>query len=52
MSANGLSYDVEMKMVSALEKQGYMVYTDKFYSSNTLFPIFKDRGLVQLENCN
>ena len=37
VSLNGLSYDVVMKIVSGLEKQGYIVYMDNYYSSPTLF---------------
>ena len=37
ISSNGLGYDVVIKMVSGLENQGYIVYTDNFYSSSALF---------------
>ena len=33
VSSKGLSYDVVMNMVEGLENQGYIVYTDNFYSS-------------------
>lgn len=35
-SANGLSYDVDMKLVQPLINQGYHLYFDNFYSSFTL----------------
>ena len=35
ISLNGLSYDVDL--VSGLENQGYLLYTDNFYSSPNLF---------------
>ena len=47
MSFKGLSYDIVMNMVEGLESQGYIVYTDNFYSSPTLFSDFwSTRGLV------
>ena len=34
---NGLSCDVVMLMLEGLQNQGYIVYTDNFYSSPSLF---------------
>ena len=51
LSSNGLSYDVVMKIVSGLEKQGYIVYMDNFYSPPTLFKELRDlvpKGLKTL----
>ena len=44
MSLNGLSYDVAMQMVEGLQNQGYVVYTDNFYSSSTLFKELVNNG--------
>ena len=44
MSSKGLSYDVVMNMVEGLENQGYIVYTDNFYSSPTLFTDLVNKG--------
>ena len=44
MSVNGLSYDIVMQMVEGLQNQGYVVYTDNFYSSPTLFKELVNNG--------
>ena len=45
MSVNGLSYDVILQMVERLQNQGYVVYTDSFYSSPALFKELVNNGL-------
>ena len=42
---NGLRYDVVMQMVEGLQNQGYVVYTDNFYSSPTQFKEFVSNGI-------
>ena len=49
ISGNELSYHVVMKMVSGLEKPGYIVYTDNFYSSNMLFSELQSQGFGTVE---
>ena len=44
MSVNGLSYDVVMQMVEGLQNRGYIVHTDNFYSSPTLFKELVNNG--------
>lgn len=39
-----LSYDVVMQIVEGLQKEGYIVYTDNFYSSPTLFNELVNQG--------
>ena len=43
-SANGLRYDVVMKLMDPLFDQGYHLYVDNFYSSLTLFKDLFARG--------
>ena len=44
MSVNGLSYDVVLQMVEGLQNQAYVVYTNNFYSSPTLFKELVNNG--------
>ena len=49
VSVNGLSYDVVMQMVEGLQNEGYIVYTDNFYSSPTLFKELVNQGFWAVE---
>jgi len=42
---NGLSYDVVTSLVQGLDKQGYRLYCDNFYTSPTLFRFLKLNGI-------
>ena len=44
VSSKGLSEDVIINMVEGLENQGYIIYTDNFYSSPTLFTDLVNKG--------
>ena len=37
VSANGLGYDVVIKLISPYTRQGYRLFVDNFYTSVTLF---------------
>ena len=45
VSANGLGYDVVMKLMAPLFNQGYHLYVDNFYTSLTLFKDLFARGV-------
>lgn len=45
ISANGLGYDVVMKLISPYLNQGYHLYVDNFYTSVTLFKDLFTRGV-------
>ncbi|KAL9952183.1 hypothetical protein ACROYT_G039398 [Oculina patagonica] len=46
VSANGLGYDVVMKLMDPFFNQGYHLYVDNFYTSVTLFKDLFDRGVA------
>lgn len=46
---NGLSYDVVTSLVQGLDKQGYRLYCDNFYTSATLFRFLKLNGIEACE---
>ena len=45
VSANGLGYDVVMKLMNPFFNQGYHLYVDNFYTSVTLFKDLFARGV-------
>ena len=45
VSANGLGYDVVMKLMTPYFNQGYHLYVDNFYTSVTLFKDLFARGV-------
>ena len=46
VSANGLGYDVVMKLMNKFLDQGYHLYVDNFYTSVTLFKDLFARGVA------
>ena len=45
VSANGLGYDVVMRLMNPFFDQGYHLYVDNFYTSVTLFKDLFARGV-------
>ena len=52
VSSKGLGFDVVMKLVEGLEKQGFIVYTDNFYSSPILFEELQKEGFGAVGTIN
>lgn len=46
VSANGLGYDVVMKLISPYKRQGYHLFVDNFYTSVTLFKDLYAQGVL------
>ena len=46
VSANGLGYDVVMKLISPCTRQGYHLFVDNFYTSVTLFKDLYTQGVL------
>ena len=46
VSANGLGYDVVMKLIKRFVKQGYHLFLDNFYTSVTLFKDLYNQGVL------
>ena len=46
VSANGLGYDVVMKLITPFVKQGYHLFVDNFYTSVTLFKALYNQGVL------
>ena len=46
VSANGLGYDVVMKLIRPFVKQGYHLFVDNFYTSVTLFKDLYNQGVL------
>ena len=52
MSSNELDFDVVMKLADSLEKQGFVVYTDSFYSSPVLYEELLKQGFGAVGTIN
>ena len=46
VGANGLAYDAVMKLMDPFFDQGYHLYVDNFYTSDTLFKDLFARGVA------
>ena len=46
VSANGLGYDVVMRLIRPFVKQGYHLFVDNFYTSVTLFKDLYNQGVL------
>ena len=52
VSSKGPGFDVVMSLVEGLEKQGFIVYTDNFYSSPVLFEELANQGFGAVGTIN
>ena len=52
VSSKGLHFDVVMNLVDGLEKQGFVVYIDNFYSSSVLFEELVQQGFGAVGTIN
>ena len=52
VSSSGLGFDVVTKLVDGLEKQGFVVYIDNFYSSPVLFEELVKQGFGAVGTIN
>ena len=52
LSSSGLGFDVVTKLVDGLEKQGFVVYIDNFYSSPVLFEELVKQGFGAVGTIN